>query len=1516
MEAFQQSADYWKPSTSLVSLSVDELILGGRLAARLGGNRLSRRLFRSAYEREPSNPTARYFATYITRGWGRLQDLREFESNRGAFPTDPPTQASWLAWYGVVWAHLRDFATAYQCLERARALDVKDGWVLSCESDVLGIEDKWKEAAEAAQRAWEMNPGAPFSARSFSNALLNLGRVNESARWLAAASEGSQSYEIVHLACWHHCALAETLEGSARTEALAAAQAFIDRLPALTPLADRESRAAMARSRLDIAQLADDHEAMERSAKETRIPFYRRVLENLHTHPGAPRTRLPFLRAVQKHQACLPTSLASALATHGLHFDPDAIAAEITFGGTAEWAAAEWLQQRGLVVRFFPVTAEIATALIQHGIGFILTLEGDDNAHAVAVVGLDEAAGTLLIHDPMAFRNSEYLLGSFTREVEPLGWRGMVAVPEEKASLLDQLLPLEDVAVAKAFHNHWKALVQQGPVAANEVVVELSKRFPSNPGTRFLQAAQALEDGRTGEALLGFQQLLRSFPNSVTVRVRLLAACRALGNTALMRDTLAGVVERGVLPGVQSQQDWVRPPARYVAEYADLLRQSAETLEHARSLLHGLIRHSPMSADAWHVLADLLWKERANDDALLAYRLAACQAVSNEHYALSYCDTLCMAHREEEGLASLEKRVQRFGSISRATATWITWISAFEQWGHPARSLAACREAIDRHGESDELLAFVVPFLARMGQWQEAEELLGRLKKTGNLPLFYQAAVDFHRLRGDLKQALDHAAAWVEQAPRYMRARYLQVELVAKLEGDRAAVELSRRWMLENPGHDEMEVLYYRQLDGPGGSKRQKYFLLLRRVRRNPEDGWAWRDVGFRGITDYEQGDDRHRARLEPRIAKLMEQCERTVPEEAPTWRLRGRWLEVRSQWREAVDAYLESIARDPGHLFGYQRAWDCSSAFPAEERRKVWERMEPLLLSCPGRISLARDTVKFLAQRFGVSAAERAVSHWKEVRPDDPEITEAFADLLLEHGQGRTDAARALAMLEPAVERYPHHVGLRSSLGEAYRRLGRFRDAENVLGEILRRHPADSQAILQLSWVRERSGKLDEARELLESASSKDPQNLHIHDARVQLLIRSNRFEQARQLIQEILRQAPEDVSWRERAIRHLLNCGDEAAAADAAREGVRVFPRGAYLWNLLGITLNQLRRFAAPGEIEMCFRRSVEFNADFFDGADRLALHLVEQQRHQEAIEAMQRILPRMGDPSPAKGRLAWIRRQQGKKREGRDELSEVVSAMPWYLWGWGLLLDWLVEDEAWDEARTVLATVPEELRTNTQFRRQRLEVLERANLPKEELDTQWDELLRDFPEETPLHLLRYDTLRSAKRLVGARAVLKAIPSYQTENPYYLARHIEVLTEENQPQEALEALQRVFFAEAEPSTWPVDYSWEAIKRAQLQEKAYLQLRQALEKGQRPTPRAFFVLSGFALERGGTRKVLPQPFWRARFPDRGARELLQLLAFVDRAPWADGRYRARVFERLSGAGYYRLVLKYWKEHQ
>ena len=74
----------------------------------------------------------------------------------------------------------------------------------------------------------------------------------------------------------------------------------------------------------------------------------------------------------------------------------------------------------------------------------------------------------------------------------------------------------------------------------------------------------------------------------------------------------------------------------------------------------------------------------------------------------------------------------------------------------------------------------------------------------------------------------------------------------------------------------------------------------------------------------------------------------------------------------------------------------------------------------------------------------------------------------------------------------------------------------------------------------------------------------------------------------------------------------------------------------------------------------------------------------------------------------------------------------------------MDWLIEDRKWEMARRLLSPAPPEVSSDSEFRNQRLVVLENAGLVIAELDAEWNSLLRDFPEKVSVHLARYDLLR----------------------------------------------------------------------------------------------------------------------------------------------------------------------------
>ena len=82
-------------------------------------------------------------------------------------------------------------------------------------------------------------------------------------------------------------------------------------------------------------------------------------------------------------------------------------------------------------------------------------------------------------------------------------------------------------------------------------------------------------------------------------------------------------------------------------------------------------------------------------------------------------------------------------------------------------------------------------------------------------------------------------------------------------------------------------------------------------------------------------------------------------------------------------------------------------------------------------------------------------------------------------------------------------------------------------------------------------------ALQILASAAVRDPQNAEICDIQAQVLIGAGRHKEALAAIEEGLARLPENVYWRERAIKLFVDSGDNDAAIRAAREGIAVYPR-----------------------------------------------------------------------------------------------------------------------------------------------------------------------------------------------------------------------------------------------------------------------------------------------------------------------------------------------------------------------
>ncbi len=802
-----------------------------------------------------------------------------------------------------------------------------------------------------------------------------------------------------------------------------------------------------------------------------------------------------------------------------------------------------------------------------------------------------------------------------------------------------------------------------------------------------------------------------------------------------------------------------------------------------------------------------------------------------------------------------------------------------------------------------------------MGKWDEANSAVDTIHSLGNAALYEEGASMVARLSGNLNSAIQHCENWERAAPHSTAAKQSLLNLIRKTKGPKASVGLAAGWVYGKLDNDDLERLYASELER-GSSPRWKHDLLLhRRVKRNPEDGWAWAELAFRRIADYERSSIKRQERLSDRVTRVLKECDRVAPESPPTLRAHAYWRETNGEWNEAVHLWLDSIELDPTNGFSYRRLWLSSAALPDAERASILEKIENTLGKCPGRVPFAREVVFAIAQRLGTEVSEALTARLRDVRPDDPDVIQASADLLVQMGQGRSDALRALELLEPTMAHFPYHLGLRFSLVAAYRKLGLVHRAESELREIIRRFPGEVPAYLQLAQLLDQRGNRDEINSLMNSAFSRNPDSTEMWSTRVHILARNKQFAEARSIIANAVQLLADAVDWRVKAVNLLVECGDPQGAVQVARDGVAIYPRGAYLWFVLGNVLNRVKELARPGEIESCFRRSLSLNGRLMEAADLLAVTLVEQRRYDEAEAVLLPLLAQHPDPSPVQGRLAWIQRHKGLKADARERMEAIVVNAPWYRWGWSVLMEWIVQDKTWETGRRALHDVPTPFRGDTAFRKQRLAVLEKCGLSSQELEAEWRVLLTDFPEDIPLHLQWYDSLVAQRRFDESAALLYRLKPLDRNSPFFLARLIEVLLREHKYPEAMEAISTLWFQEVETSPWPVDYSWKAVKDPGTQLRIYQGSLDAVRKGSRPTPRALYVLASYALGGVPDSKVRPKPVWSSWFPPKRTREILAILQQLDAQSATDGRRIQVLLHELAAHGYHREVINYWKKN-
>ncbi|MEJ2156616.1 MAG: hypothetical protein P8X96_14850 [Desulfobacteraceae bacterium] len=1400
IDAYRKCTPYFEDLSNVRKLPIRSIILLGRLARRLGGFELHNRIFDIARDRSPNDPLVRHFAGRTADSHNHLiSHLQEIEkTSADAFENDAD-KASWLGSTACVYASIRDFETAHRHLDEAFTLSTERAWIHCCQAEVLCMEDRWQHALGAAEKAWAMSPGMPQGTITLGRILAKKEGVGAAAERLLNISHHTQSNESLLTILWYLCANAERQSEPKTRELAEQAQTLSKRLDALAPLKDDHFASTHAIIQTEIAWLLRDFDSMRSQASVVEHPFYASVLKNIESAKTSDVIITRHAPVFQKHNTCLPASVASVLSSFDRYIDVDALSEELTFRGTALWRVMDWLEQRDYKAVPFIADAQIAVRLLENGLPFVICVKTVSQYHAMAAIGVDTAAGVLLVHDPGQARMEKYLLSELGKFEIPFGLEALAIVPKSQAKRLS-LIPTTASAPYAAYLDYLKTVETKGNTAGLSIIQKLGVIHPGHPFLTRLEAIHASRMGMSASALKRQLKLLKMFPDCEHVRQELLNSLYHTENTHLIRKVLAQLVLKKRIPGFSAAQKWQYVPAEYVAQFATygaMMDLGDTTVE---KLLWEAIEREPVHAGCHHALGDYHSMKEDTPRSILPYRCSAMLDLENHHYARAYLNALAKVRQLDDGLAFLERRTQKLGDSLGGGEVWISMIEAYEDYGLPDNATAAMKKATAERPDDPYLLHWAVKFWSRMGAGQKAFDCLGALKQSGNNLLYHSASTAFYKMRGQWRRALRHCKKWKSEEPKNPVVLREYLAFFAMAEGKNAALDLSEKWWSRNKGNDEIELIFLDQLKELHKYDRQLE-VLRARIRRNPFDVWAYRELGFLLIQVIDIGEHRDMTAIGKELEETITKCKRLAPDNAVITALEADWASYQGERGKAISLYKKAIKQDPAYGYAYQSMWSLTGHLPEDERRSLFRLFEKNMFLTPDFLYLSETLSKMAAECFGSAAAHQIVDRWLERYPKDPEVSKAKIALLLDYGQGRTDAQAAVGLLNDFIERFPYEPALRYMLSRAYRVLNDDTNWVKTSHAIVKQFPLSSIQRRQLAEYFQRKGEISKAKTILQDGIHVRPLDTWLRNDLIRLLFESKQIEEAKALMDESLLKIPEDITFRIRMVDLLFEYGEDALAVEVARLGTEVYPEGAALWKHYGDALWRSILNSDMNTVEEIYLKSLAFNPRYENAADRLSQLYANQNRYDDARSIIKAQLPHHVDKGALLTRLAWIERQAGDKMAALKQLVKVVEEWPRERWAWLLLIEWIEADENWFLAKSTLKNVHPVMNEDPSFMSDKLYLLHKAG----EVDPQaeWETLLHNFPENEKAHCLRFDILLDAGDLDAAEKVLDAIESRRPTSPYLLARRVALKVDQKDFDQAVQVAMKMFQLPYDVGQW-----------------------------------------------------------------------------------------------------------------
>ncbi|HEY8961450.1 MAG TPA: tetratricopeptide repeat protein, partial [Luteolibacter sp.] len=1214
----------------------DALHEAGRLALRLGNDRLGRSLQWFNWRHDRNHPRSYYHALYSR--WQTkapvlfLPEIRT-KIDSLASSEEGDIRADLLAMEGWILATVRDFSRANAAMRQALDLAPESAWLLTQQASVWELEDRYDEALESAREALRLKPHYRPAVLQAADSLVHLGLDDEAIELLRNAHQATEE----NLFALRLQALYSEREDHAN------GLWCLDEAEARMPLLSPAMNDWMEGRRADFRYQANDFPGCLKHCDGKKDGYHKRMAEQLR-RPGAldqPRRRLevPFIR--QHNMTCAPATLASLAKFWGRHHEHLSIAAEICREGTPWHKERGWAEANGFIAKEFRFTREILVALIDRGIPFTLTTTAVTSAHLQACIGYDKRCDVVLLRDPTHRHYGEMMIEGLVAAHPLQGPRCMMLLPREEAARLDGL-HFPDEALYEARHHFGLAKERHDRWKAQEAVSTMRAMAPEHPLTRDAESELAVFLGHHAKALQITDDLLRSFPDHEPLHLRRIQALRQTGDRQAVHATLHNLVRRRGCDPV------------FVSELGDMLLEDARRLPWAGYYLRRAMRMRPGDGAALENFAR--WYLKAGDftRAAALRRHASTASPAWEPYAEAYFESCRSCGKIEEGLRFLADRCGL-----KSWSPWLTHAWALQSVGRAPEAKNVLERAFQAFpGDGDLKLRAARLMISwggddRLAGFQWIEETRSKVDEGIWLRQAANAAV----FAGDRPRAIRLWRELLRVEPLSLEAYEALPQLIAEEQGRLEAVAFLRNATAQHPRHQVLWRIRARWEQSP----EETLPVLDRILEMDPDDHWALRE---RTEIRWQTGDSTGA------LADAEEAVARD-PFNAASHGVLAVRLHRQGRTGDAVAEIREALKHGIDYTFGIAKLMEWSTTHAARQ-----EAVEFVEAEMRRQVSNGDCVPEYQSQAWRVlspSVLLERLQGFCQERPDLWQTWSARLDHALRMDR-LEEANRCAAHLRTAFPLMPRtwmeQAKVRRAAGDKQGELEAFRKTMEL-------SPGWDWAARQFSEALERAGQFEEAERVLREAVQREPLNCANHGLLADLLLKLNQKDAALDCLRRAVDMGPY-YTWGWTTLARLAReLGKEESFRkpfDRRNESQSKDPE----WWLVAAEIYDA--LEEPEASLAAIQKGLALAPAHLELKDKHATTLCALGRFEEALAVCESSTNEAGPPIALQGRHAWVRMESGNGPAAIREMQAVLEKDPAYGWGWGRLASWHYARNDW--------------------------------------------------------------------------------------------------------------------------------------------------------------------------------------------------------------------------------------------